>query len=299
MKLTVSFAHLDELLQRMGARAQEWIDTSNHLGEIGIRDRLKNGIVIDIQNVEVAPNGVLTYQGEVVLLHIRDTYNDRDTLTSAPEDAVRFHVADCSWIDDRRKKGRLDRYVVTNSTSGIFTVYAYDRFIRAHLEEQIQAGLKVCKLCLKRIDYKGSVQKSRKERTEIWQNFSIAEFLEKHTTIFASKPKYTVDSAPRPGYGNGWEEESRAYRANVGWKCECCGLNLDKNQKLLHTHHLNGVQGDRSASNLKALCVLCHSDQPDHRMGVSHEILETIHKLRRAQGIPVHHKCRFAWSSDE
>lgn len=291
MKLSVSFAALDAVLAKMGASERRWHDPSTTLGAIDIGERLRRGIEIKIDEIVVAPDGLLTYENEVVLLYIRDSYNDRDTLENSPEHAVRFHVADCSWIDDRRKKGRLDRYVVTNSTSGVFRVFPYDRFVHTHESEPVQAHLKVCKLCLKRLNYKGSAEATKRVRTRVWQEFSIAEFLENHSTRFSAKPKYTVDSAPPPGYARGWGEESRAYRARVNWKCECCGVDLSNKRSLLHTHHLNGVQGDNTVSNLKALCELCHASQPDHRMRVKGETVEIIHRLRREQGVSVHHKC--------
>lgn len=291
MKLSVSFAALDTVLTKMGATEGNWSSLASTLGSIDIRDRLQKGIEIKIDEIAVGPDGLLTYQNEVVLLYIRDSYNDHDTLANSPEHAVRFHVADCSWIDDRRKKGRLDRYVVTNSTSGVFKVYAYDRFARAHEKEPIQAHLKVCKLCLKRLNYKGAADAAMRVRTKIWQEFSIADFLQKFATRFVTMPKYTVDTAPGPGYAKGWGEESRAYRTWVNWICECCGVDLSSKRALLHTHHMNGVQGDNAVSNLKALCELCHASQPDHRMRVDSETIEQIHRLRREQGISVHHRC--------
>ena len=45
---------------------------------------------------------------------------------------------------------------------------------------------------------------------------------------------------------------------------EDCGIDLNDNRKLLHTHHANGRKSDNISSNLKVLCVECHSKQPSH-----------------------------------
>jgi hypothetical protein len=291
MKLSVSLTALDLVLSKMGAAERNWQDPGSILDTIDFRERLRRGIEIKIDDISVLPDGLLAYQNEVVLLYIRDTYNDRDTLLHSPDNAVRFHIADCTWIEDRRRKGRLDRYVVTNSISGVFKVFAYDRFTRSYEPDPILAHLRVCKLCLMRINYKGSADTAKRVRTKIWEEFSIAEFLETHSPRFVATPKYNVDNAPPPGYPKGWSEESRTYRAWKQWQCECCGVDLHSNKALLHTHHINGVQGDNTVSNLKALCELCHAAQPDHRMRVSTRTIEIIHRLRREQEIPAEHSC--------
>ena len=58
---------------------------------------------------------------------------------------------------------------------------------------------------------------------------------------------------------------TRAYRASKGWCCEECGVDLSEYQEFLHTHHVNGIKYDVRPDNLKALCILCHSKQPNHR----------------------------------
>ncbi len=65
-------------------------------------------------------------------------------------------------------------------------------------------------------------------------------------------------------YDRNWDYISRAYRACKGWCCESCGVDLSDHHEILHTHHINGVKYDISFNNLKALCVLCHSEQHNH-----------------------------------
>src|SRR5690606_8629747 len=58
------------------------------------------------------------------------------------------------------------------------------------------------------------------------------------------------------------------------------------NKRLLHTHHINGVKHDNSASNLICLCADCHRKEPFHgHMYIKHTDMQTINRLRAEQGI--------------
>jgi hypothetical protein len=90
-------------------------------------------------------------------------------------------------------------------------------------------------------------------------------------------------------YTQDWKSVSRAVRIAAGWRCQSCGVNLNKNRNLLHTHHKNRMKNDNRKSNLVALCVVCHCEQPYHyrlekstrKSGVYQETL----RLRKNQGI--------------
>jgi len=77
------------------------------------------------------------------------------------------------------------------------------------------------------------------------------------------------------------------YRETRNFTCESCNLNLKQALCLLHVHHINGVKTNNRSSNLKALCIECHSQQPDHqRSTISDENAQRLAKLRRQQGRP-------------
>lgn len=61
---------------------------------------------------------------------------------------------------------------------------------------------------------------------------------------------------------------------------------MRSHRALLHVHHISGVKSDNRPSNLKALCIDCHSKQPKHEhMALSHSERQTINDLRKAQGL--------------
>jgi hypothetical protein len=58
-----------------------------------------------------------------------------------------------------------------------------------------------------------------------------------------------------------WKELSQWYRSQKDWQCEECDISLNDDWHLLHTHHIRGTQYNEP-TDLKALCIGCHADQP-------------------------------------
>ena len=287
MKLEVLFPQLDQLVRNMGAEPIQWLPTSEILDPLeGLRVALETrGIDVDLEEVEVADDGRLVFNDEQVVLYIRDTRNLIDDLLHNPEETKRIHLAWCKTLESMDKRGRFERYVVTKRTDGLFVVEGYTDDSRTKTEE-LDAKLMACKYCLGHLNYKGYADSKRPRKNEIWREFDIQEFFDKYDTSFKKKPTYTDKTAPKSGYTKDWDSISRKYREAAGWKCEepKCGVDLSNEKSLLQTHHLNGVQSDNRTSNLKALCVLCHSQQPNHNwMSVKPMDELKIMRLRQAQ----------------
>ena len=90
-------------------------------------------------------------------------------------------------------------------------------------------------------------------------------------------------------YTADWRQVSREYRKSKGWTCEGCGVNLSRHRRLLHAHHYSMDKSDNSPANLRAYCVICHSEQPHHdklrvSIRISGEYDEVI-SIRHSQGI--------------
>ena len=246
--------------------------------------RLAQGIEIDSAEVEVAEHGLLTYKGAQVLLYIKDSRKDRETLLHNPEGSPRFHVAECHALLGMRKRQRFERYVVTTSTSGIFKVDAKDP--DTDKREAMEVRLLVCRHCLIHLDFKDYKSGSKRDKNTVCHSFNIQDFFSEYESVFKSKPKYTDESAPTDGYTHDWKEKSRKFRAGKNWKCDACEVDLSKHKNLLHSHHINGVTFDNACENLKALCLLCHSREPSHNnMQVPPAKQQIIVSLWREQGL--------------
>lgn len=284
MRLSLPFSELTSMVRKMDATPVGWVSGADNLDEVDIAEILLKGIEIAIEDVEVTDDGLLAYQGEQVLLYIKDTMKDKHTLLYEVDNAPRFHVADCRALDRMRSQKRFDRYVVTNNTSGNFNVeyFEWDTNDRG----ETVSRLKACKDCLRHLNYGGYKGASQGKKSEIWNSFSIEYFFEIYKSHFKQKPAYTDKTAPKGGYADNWSDISDRFRTSVGWKCQNCGVDLSGSGKknLLHAHHANGVKSDNSPGNLKALCVLCHGEQPQHgHMHIKPKDKVAIISLRREQ----------------
>lgn len=286
MKLDLSFPELETLVWQMGAKPIRWTSSGSAPPvDFGKRLGQKMFEIDDLETVTVGASGVLTYDGRVVIVYIKDVQCTAYTATKQPHLTKRFHVADCTTLQNMRRQNRYSRYVATNSTSGSFRVDVFTDDARSGTKE-IDARLLVCKNCLLELNYMDYRMKSAKGRDSIWQNFDVGEFLQKYDTSVAVMPAHGVDDYPGSSYAPSWKQTSKDIRALRGYRCEHCGVRLSEYRPALHVHHRNGIKGDERPSNLAVLCAICHSEQPAHRhMYVDPDISEIIRLERERQNI--------------
>lgn len=277
MKLDLEFPEFQSLKDRMGARESSWRLSRPALNE---REKLiaelEEGKEIPLEAVETSFGGLLSHKGEQVVLYIKDTRQDQDTLIHDAEKAKKFHISECEALQRMRREGRFDRYVVSRRKDGKFKVEATDSV------EEIEAPLPVCRYCLSKLDWKGYASRGRSRA--IWKNFSLQDFFAEFATFFASKPQYSDETAPKGGYAKDWHQIATTIKQQRNWQCDKCGVNLSNHQSLLHGHHKNGVVSDNRPSNIDVLCFLCHSEQPAHqwmRPSITEKL--RIKELRRQQ----------------
>lgn len=284
MKLDVGFSELDEQRKKLGAPLPEWNSKSEPLtAREQLLRELSDGIEINLDDVSPGPGGLLVYQGEQIVLYIKDTRSTLWTLENQPEKSRRFHIAECKTLETMRQAGRFERYVVANRMDDKFRVDWLDD--ETGETGETDAALKVCKNCLKQLNYRGYDTTEdrlifsggqRQTKGSIWESFSMSEFLMDYSTFFTSKPTRTADSALINRYVPQWAKISENLRRQKEWICEGCGVDLSKAPNLLHAHHRNGVKTDNKDANLEVLCGLCHSEQPMH----SHMTIPASDKLK-------------------
>lgn len=223
-----------------------------------VREQLstQRGIELEegLDEIETDDDGTFSYEGEKVLLYIRDQYHSNDQNRE-----YKFHICSCPTMKSMVRQGRKNRYVVTKNTSEKFYVC---RIEGGEVVEEGREKMNVCKLCLQDLSYKGYGRHGSRRSKRIYEEFSLEEFFDLYgETKFTEKPDYSEYTAPSNTYPDNFGEISRRYREKQGWTCEECGLDLSGDEQWLHTHHKNYQRNDNRDSNLKALCLRCHAEE--------------------------------------
>ena len=290
MKLEPEFPQLEVLVKKMDARPLAWRADPLEWEGLGLVSELRtDGRILSAwEDVAITADGLLSFQGYQIVLHIRDVQKDKYTLENEPDERPKYHICDCRTLERMREGGRFDRYVMSSRVDGRFLIDSIDRSRRSR---EIELPLNVCMNCLEKLDYKGSSRDidNWAKRRSIRDEFRLAEFFAEHRTRFSQLPRYTDEDAPPSGYSLDWDQVSRKYRKSRRWICEECGVNLSDrgNRGLLHVHHVNGIRSDNYPANLRALCLHCHGKQTAHgRMSAWFAgEWKRIEEIRRAQGV--------------
>jgi hypothetical protein len=252
MKLDIQFKELEILVSNMGASQITW-ESDVKIATIETDWKIileTKGIDVDINDVEIMPNGLLGYRGEQILLYIKEVSG------FSQYGLPKFHFYQCGKLNSMKNAGRFERYVVTQRKDGTFLMdkkVGYNHYEKDQIEK-----LLVCKYCL------NWYNRHYRKNHDVY-DFNIADFFENFTnTPIIHKPSHTDITAPASGYPENWDSISLERKNRYNWTCEQCGKYCaDKTG--LHVHHINGVKSDIRESNLKVLCVLCHSKQPNHQ----------------------------------
>jgi tetratricopeptide (TPR) repeat protein len=226
----------------------------------------KNGLIdieVNIEEISIAEDWSLEYKGNKTILYIRDQIIYKNSRYDNPRE-YKYHISWCRTLEDMKRKGRFkSRYFVSRRVDGIFKVNLIDG--EEIVESNKLVEMEVCKNCLDKLSYKGYSHKGKYiERINIYNDFKISEFLESFGSKIYTVPPNDVDTAPINVYTNDFNQISIDYRKSQNWKCEQCGKDLRDNNKNLHTHHIDGNKSNNKYSNLQALCIECHSKQPNH-----------------------------------
>ena len=277
MKLEISFASLDRAMGALGAEEKVWTSPDANLTEFERIGRALSTVGIDValEDVEVRDD-LFVYKGHHVVLYIPDHLRRPDVLDD-PSAGNKVHMGDCQALKRMKRQGRLDRYVATARKDDLYEVSVLDRH-DAEMKRDVR--LAPCRYCLRDLDYKHWATANREE---IVDQFQLEEFFDAYASQFSTKPTHTDKTVGMLDYTSDFRDVSRRKRESVFWTCQECQVNLATEPSLLDVHHINGVKSDNVSSNLKALCKLCHANQPNHahmRAIITDGQRRTINRLR-------------------
>lgn len=274
MKLAVDFRQLFANVRKMGVK--EWVDFSVDFNsklieiEVGELETTK-GLEVPLEDIEIDPqSGVFTYQGKHIVLFIPDhSFKYNEVILNPKVSGNKYHLTDCATLENMRRIGRFKRYHATRNRTGVFRIFGITG-------QESEVPLSVCKNCLNKLNY----QNYNRNRTRIFDQFSLEEFFTYYETFFRNEPEDVGQN--EVGYAENWAEISHRYRLSVSYCCENCGVNLSRYKYLLEVHHKNGVKRDNRPENFRALCRLCHSEEEHHQhikiSDIDRQLIENLRK---------------------
>lgn len=218
-----------------------------------------NGLDISADDLTILPDGTLAYKNSRVILYIRDV-----AVYSRQKIQPRFHLANCSTLQQMRERKRFDRYVVSTRTDGRFNI----NVIGSGVVKTELYNLSVCQNCLNLLGFDGfGMNWPKTKRINFVNLFKIDSFFDKYPrSLYSQTPTYNSDNAPLNIYSDDFKEISQKVKNDSGWHCQECGIDLSEpvNKKWLHVHHKNGLKYDNNRNNLEALCIGCHANKSNH-----------------------------------
>jgi len=169
----------------------------------------------------------------------------------------KFHIFNCKTLIRMKEEGRLYRYKKTLRSDGKFFMLVSNSYGNS---KQVFEELEICGNCLNL--YNKAYNKNYSKRTFLIENF-IKEPIISTDSLDSFEFKDDFETLPR-FYTKSWKEISLKLKKEKNYTCEKCGINLRKASKYLHTHHSDANPLNNMISNLKVLCIECHSNEFNH-----------------------------------
>lgn len=270
---------LNELLKEMGASLQlmEGSNSWKNIEDSKLQELLRTGEVeVNVEELEIV-DGVFEYKGQKVIVYIRDQY-----AKYYGKGGYKFHLTSCKTISDAFKDKRNSRYVISLRTDGFFKINLMEE--DELIEENIMAPLKVCRNCLTSINYE-NYSSAGSNKNRIYENFRLSNYFKIFKSSHLNIGLFdNNERAPINTYNSNFSVVSRAIKEGAGYRCEECGINMSyrNHRKFAHVHHIDANKSNDHLTNLKVLCIECHSNKPGHeRIKGSVEYYEFILAKRK------------------
>ncbi len=190
-------------------------------------------------------------------LYIEGGYNRATAIQRGFRTIVpKFHIVNCKTIHEQKSKDNFNgHYVFSNEPIWMIDL------------DDISKDLLSCKNCINHILENPTGDAAYDAIIDVITSTEFVERIVKDPNIdgnFETRDRPINSETGMWGYTPDWYQKSRDYRANKRYTCENCNIKLDGAAGFyLDTHHISGNKTNNSPSNLKCLCVLCHSRVDD------------------------------------
>jgi len=171
----------------------------------------------------------------------------------------KYHIFNCATLVQMSNQGRSHRYKKTLRNDGKFLM-----IISGNNNSDTKfLNLEICGNCLNKYNSKFHKNFNKK-------NFNIKEYikqpLNKNSFNSLNYIRFEDDLETVPSfYAKNWNQISSELKKIKNYTCQSCGINLKNAKKYLHTHHIDSNPSNNDViSNLKVLCIECHSNEFNH-----------------------------------
>ena len=251
----INFLECEEFLE-----IKKLMGITDDLPEFKIKEK---EIFANDPNLKITPSEI-TYKEQRVILYIRDQPQYFKNRTFE----YKFHLAECQTLSQMKKRNQYGKYIISEQTTGIFTVKRIINGTVITTEEKLH----VCKHCLQKLDWQNYRVADKQQKDFIYQNFSIEDFFKSigndNKGNFSDIPKQNSKDAPINDYPDNWSEISRQMKEKYNYTCQECHRDFSHSPmrtQLVEVHHKNGLKYDCSESNLEVLCHSCHQSKHNHK----------------------------------
>lgn len=206
------------------------------------------------QELEFSRGDAIRLKGRAVVAYLR-----RRKLDDKGEPLVPVvHFTCCKTIQDNPNKFYCTSF--DKSNKGEFWIDAIDDE-RVVIEDK--SGLKTLKACQNCLSDLCAIPRYDKKLEELSSNFDFNGFLD---SDYLLNPRiwHSIDNTNLKS--GEWKAISKEIRSQANWVCDSCKVSFEREElrPFLHTHHINNNSAFNHAVNLRALCIECHAEQPNH-----------------------------------
>lgn len=183
-----------------------------------------------------------------VIVHICDISNYQEEW-SLPK----FHIMECTTLDDMRRNHRMYRYKKASRLDGEFWI------IKGNFRKYEK--LNICRRdCLQQYN-------NTYDDDATIETFNIQKYMEepmKHSRPYITD-ELDITAIPKR-YDKHWKKISKERKEYCKWICQECfrDFSQQKLREYLHTHHIDADPANNKYENLKVLCIECHAKEFQH-----------------------------------